>query len=42
MPNSLLKDQIIKKFGSEEIFKSEFVKNCVQNFGSGWTWLVKK
>ena len=30
------------KFGSYAAFKEAFVKSAVGNFGSGWTWLVKK
>ena len=30
------------KFGSYATFKEAFVKSAVGNFGSGWTWLVKK
>jgi Fe-Mn family superoxide dismutase len=30
------------KWGSFDNFKAEFTKSCVGNFGSGWTWLVKK
>ena len=30
------------KWGSFDKFKEEFTKSCVGNFGSGWTWLVKK
>jgi len=33
---------IDKAFGSFEKFKEEFSNNAVNNFGSGWTWLVKK
>jgi Fe-Mn family superoxide dismutase len=30
------------KWGSYDAFKEAFVKSAVGNFGSGWTWLVKK
>ena len=30
------------KWGSFDNFKAEFTKSCLGNFGSGWTWLVKK
>lgn len=33
---------INKKWGSFEDFKKAFSASCVGNFGSGWTWLVKK
>ena len=35
-------DAINAKWGSFDKFKEEFSKSCVGNFGSGWTWLVKK
>jgi len=35
-------DAINAKWGSFDKFKEEFTKSCVGNFGSGWTWLVKK
>ena len=33
---------IDKKWGSFAAFKEAFSKSAVGNFGSGWTWLVKK
>ena len=30
------------KWGSHAAFKEAFSKSAVDNFGSGWTWLVKK
>jgi len=33
---------IDKAFGSFDKFKEEFTNNAINNFGSGWTWLVKK
>jgi superoxide dismutase, Fe-Mn family len=33
---------IAKKYGSMADFKAAFVKSALGNFGSGWTWLVKK
>lgn len=41
-PSGALVDAINKKWGSYDSFKEEFTKNCVGNFGSGWTWLVKR
>jgi Fe-Mn family superoxide dismutase len=41
-PTGALADAINAKFGSYDNFKAEFTKSCVGNFGSGWTWLVKK
>ncbi|MCZ7563713.1 MAG: superoxide dismutase [Fe] [Burkholderiales bacterium] len=31
-----------KKWGGFDAFKDAFAKSAVGNFGSGWTWLVKK
>jgi len=41
-PTGALAEAINAKFGSFDNFKAEFTKSCVGNFGSGWTWLVKK
>ena len=41
-PTGALADAINAAFGSFDAFKEEFTKSCVTNFGSGWTWLVKK
>ncbi|VVE11989.1 superoxide dismutase [Pandoraea aquatica] len=41
-PTGALADAINAKFGSFDAFKETFSKSAVGNFGSGWTWLVKK
>ncbi len=41
-PAGALGDAIAKKWGSYDAFKEAFTKSAVGNFGSGWTWLVKK
>jgi Fe-Mn family superoxide dismutase len=41
-PAGALADAINKKWGSHADFKKAFVTSAVGNFGSGWTWLVKK
>lgn len=41
-PSGALSAAINTKWGSFDNFKAEYTKNCVANFGSGWTWLVKK
>lgn len=41
-PTGTLADAIIKAFGSFAEFKDAFTKSAIGNFGSSWTWLVKK
>jgi Fe-Mn family superoxide dismutase len=41
-PTGALLDAINAKWGTFDKFKEEFGKSCAGNFGSGWTWLVKK
>ena len=41
-PTGDLAKAIDAKFGSYDAFKEAFSKSAVGNFGSGWTWLVKK
>ena len=41
-PTGALADAINAKWGSVDAFKEAFNKSAAGNFGSGWTWLVKK
>lgn len=41
-PAGALADAIAAKWGSFDDFKAAFQASAVGNFGSGWTWLVKK
>ena len=41
-PDDTLTNAIQAHFGSVEKFKAEFQKCAITNFGSGWTWLIKK
>ncbi|UUO12479.1 superoxide dismutase [Fe] [Alcaligenes faecalis] len=41
-PTGKVADAINVKWGSFDAFKEAFTKSAVGNFGSGWTWLVKK
>ncbi|NUY56404.1 superoxide dismutase [Salinivibrio sp. MA351] len=41
-PTGDVADAITKAFGSFDEFKTQFTNAAVTNFGSGWTWLVKK
>ncbi|NVJ49590.1 MAG: superoxide dismutase [Fe] [Gammaproteobacteria bacterium] len=41
-PSGELASAINSAFGSFEEFKTKFSQSAATNFGSGWTWLVKK
>lgn len=41
-PTGAIADAISAAFGSFEAFKEEFSTSAANNFGSSWTWLVKK
>jgi superoxide dismutase, Fe-Mn family len=41
-PGGALATAINAKWGSLDAFKTAFQASAVGNFGSGWTWLVKK
>ncbi|MCB1890205.1 MAG: superoxide dismutase [Fe] [Rhodocyclaceae bacterium] len=41
-PSGALANAINARFGSIDEFKKAFQASAVGNFGSGWTWLVKK
>ncbi len=42
LPTGALGAAITSKWGSFDTFKEAFTKSAIGNFGSGWTWLVKK
>lgn len=41
-PSGTLADAINAKWGNFDEFKKAFQASAVGNFGSGWTWMVKK
>ena len=41
-PSQALAAAIERKWGSVEAFQEAFTKSAIGNFGSGWTWLVRK
>ena len=41
-PTGKIAQAINSAFGSFENFKTKFTDSAVTNFGSGWTWLVKR
>ncbi|HUD33062.1 MAG TPA: Fe-Mn family superoxide dismutase [Variovorax sp.] len=42
VPSGALAQAIDARWGSYDAFKEAFAKSAVGNFGSGWTWLVKR
>ncbi|MEL6113575.1 superoxide dismutase [Fe] [Photobacterium sp. SP02] len=41
-PTGAVADAIVEAFGSFDAFKAKFTDSAINNFGSSWTWLVKK
>jgi Fe-Mn family superoxide dismutase len=41
-PKGEIMDRIQASFGSYDAFRSAFVNSATTQFGSGWTWLVKR
>ena len=41
-PDGALAEAIRNKWGNLDDFKKAFQASAVANFGSGWTWLVRK
>lgn len=41
-PTGALDAVISRRWGTFEAFKEAFTSSAVSNFGSGWTWLVKR
>lgn len=41
-PTEHLKEALTNAFGSLDQFKAKFSESAINNFGSSWTWLVKK
>ena len=41
-PEGSVAEAINSSYGSFEAFKAAFTDSAVNNFGSGWTWLVKE
>jgi len=41
-PTGPVADAINAAIGSFDAFKEQFTNSAINNFGSGWTWLVKK
>jgi Fe-Mn family superoxide dismutase len=41
-PTGKIAEAITKAFGSFDKFKEDFTNSAINNFGSSWTWLIKK
>ncbi|WP_225639177.1 Fe-Mn family superoxide dismutase [Candidatus Profftia sp. (ex Adelges kitamiensis)] len=41
IPIGIVAEEINQIFGSFKCFKEKFTQAAINNFGSGWTWLVK-
>lgn len=41
-PKGVVAEAIVAAFGSFDAFKAKFTDAAINNFGSSWTWLVKK
>ena len=39
-PSAAMKQRLERDFGSYEKFAESFVKTCMEQFGTGWAWLV--
>lgn len=42
IPSKELYDTINARWGTLDTFRAEFTRMALANFGSGWTWLVRK
>lgn len=40
-PSGQLKEKIDQQFGNFRNFKNQFTEAAINNFGSGWSWLVR-